>query len=162
MLPPLTPTRPTQEAIPFYNHHGNTDNIVDNERPKPEDNDTSAQTHDDEEKGEGAPEISKQQQRRKPLTPTRLIFKLIRDLCVMALLAYVFGWVLTNLDHHRLREKEYSFRADCSVAGGIIDVRHWRVPGWGVARVDCLHNEGGEMENRSLEMDRGQVFVWRS
>lgn len=159
MLPPLTFTRSAQAAIPFYNHHGNTDNIVDNEKPKPEDNNTSAQTHDEE---KGAPEISKQQQRRKPLTPTRLIFKLIRDLSVMTLLAYVFGWVLTNLGHHSLREKEYSFRADCSVAGGIINVRHWRVPGWGIARVDCLHNEGGEMENRSLEMDRGQVFVWRS
>jgi hypothetical protein len=157
MVPPSANTHTAQEISTFPEYHDDI-NDDDNNTTKPEDN-NFAQTHDeDEDEEKGSPEISKQQRRKRP-SLTRLLFRLIRNLCVIFLLAYVGGWASTNYAHNSLREKEDSFRADCAVAGGRIYVRHWRVPGWGVARVDCLHNEGEE--NRSLEMERGRATVWR-
>lgn len=142
----------------IYENHNNKNKVQVNTTTKPEANNTPVQP-DSEQGFGGAPEISRQ---RRPFAT--LWFKLILMLCILIFAVCAGGCAVTRLNRYSMTGKEYLFRYDYDAAGGRIETRKYRVPGWEVGWIDCLHGEGepGEgKKNSTLEMFLDRVVVWR-
>jgi hypothetical protein len=141
-----------QDGNPVHENHNNKNKVQVNTTTKPEANNTPVQP--DSEQGFGAPEISRQ---RQPFAT--LWFKLVVLICLLILIVYAGGCAVMRLNRYSIQDKEFLFRHDCNATRGRIEARHYRVPGWGVGWLDCLHGEG--KRSSTLELVHGQVFVWR-